>query len=84
MEWLLREAWTTVHSLTVVMTRKEVIEAIKKEIGPECDDKMAEFIFRKSIESEDIIVKLDWVYIINRIIIAAVIVAAIWALLQYV
>ncbi len=83
MEWLLGEGWTTVHFLTA-MTRKEVIEAIKKEVGPQCDDKMAEFIFRKSIENEDIIVKLDWVYIINRVIIVAVIVAAIWALSQYV
>ena len=66
------------------MTRKEVIEAIKKEVGPQCDDKMAEFIFRKSIENDEIIVKLDWVYIMNRVIIIAVIGAAIWALIQYV
>ena len=66
------------------MTRKEVIEAIKKEVGPQCDDKMAEFIFRKSIENDEIIVKLDWVYIMNRAIIAAIIGAAIWALIQYV
>ena len=77
------EAWTTVHS-SIAMTKKEIIKAIKKEIGSECDDKMAEFIFKKSIENEDIIVKLDWVYIINRVIIVAVIVAAIWALSQYV
>ena len=66
------------------MTKKEIIKAIKKRIGPKCDNKMAEFIFKKSIENEDIIVKLDWVYIINRAIIVAIIIAAIWALLQYV
>jgi len=66
------------------MTKKEIIKAIKKQIGSKCDNKMAEFIFKKSIENEDIIVKLDWVYIINRAIIVAIIIAAIWALLQYV
>ena len=66
------------------MNKREVIEQIKKEIGPECDDKMAEFIFKKSLEKNYLIVRLNWVWIINRVIIFAIIVAAIWALLQYV
>ncbi len=66
------------------MNKREVIERIKKEIGPDCDDKMAEFIFKKALEDKQIIVKFDWEVIMNWAITIAVIVAAIWALIQYV
>ena len=66
------------------MNKREVIERIKKEIGPDCDDKMAEFIFKKALENKQIIVKFDWEVIMNRVITIAVIIAAIWALIQYV
>ncbi|MAM17506.1 MAG: hypothetical protein CME35_00880 [Gramella sp.] len=66
------------------MNKREVIERIKKEIGPDCDDKMAEFIFKKALEDKQIIVKFDWEVIMNRVITIAVIIAAIWALIQYV
>ena len=66
------------------MNKREVIERIKKEIGPDCDDKMAEVIFKKALEDKRIIVKFDWEVIMNRVITIAVIIAAIWALIQYV
>ena len=66
------------------MNKREVIERIKKEIGPDCDDKMAEFIFKRALEDKQIIVKFNWEVIINRVITIAVIIAAIWALIQYV
>jgi uncharacterized protein YdhG (YjbR/CyaY superfamily) len=64
------------------MNKKEVIERIKEEIGPECDDEMAEFIFKKALENKEIIIKFNWEAIVDRTIIAAVIVAAIWALIR--
>ena len=66
------------------MNKREVIKRIKKEIGPDCDDKMAEFIFKKALKDKQIIVKFDWEAIMNWAITIAVIVAAIWALIQYV
>ena len=81
MEWLLREAWTTVHS-SIAMSKKEIIKKIRSTTG--CSEEKAKMIFEKAIENKDIIVMLDWEYIINRVIIFAIIVAAIWALLQYV
>ena len=45
---------------------------------------MAEFIFKKALEDKQIIVKFDWEVIMNRVITIAVIIAAIWALIQYV
>ena len=81
MEWLLREAWTTVRSSRVI-SKKEIIKKIRSTTA--CSEEKAKMIFEKAIENKDIIVMLDWEYIINRVIIFAIIVAAIWALLQYV
>ena len=64
------------------MSKKEIIKKIRSTTG--CTEDKARMIFEKAIENKDIIVMLDWVWIINRVIIFAVIVAAIWALLQYV
>lgn len=66
------------------MNKREVIERIKKEIGPKCDDKMAEFIFKKALKDKQITVHFNWEAIMNWAITIAVIVAAIWALIQYV
>ena len=71
MGWLLRE-----------MSKKEIIKKIRSTTG--CSEEKAKMIFEKAIENKDIIVMLDWEYIINRVIIFAIIVTAIWALLQYV
>ena len=81
MEWLLGEAWTTVHS-SIAMSKKEIIKKIRSTTG--CSEEKAKMIFENAIKNKDIIVMLDWEYIINRVIIFAIIVAAIWALLQYV
>jgi len=64
------------------MSKKEIIKKIRSTTG--CTEDKARMIFEKAIENKDIIVMLDWVWIINRVIIFAIIVAAIWALLQYV
>ena len=64
------------------MNKREVIERIKKEIGPDCDDKMAEFIFKKALEDKQIIVKFNWEVIVNRVITIAVIVAAIYCFIK--
>ena len=71
MGWLLRE-----------MSKKEIIKKIRSTTG--CSEEKAKMIFENAIKNKDIIVMLDWEYIINRVIIFAIIVAAIWALLQYV
>ena len=75
------EAWTTVHS-SIAMSKKEIIKKIRSTTG--CSEEKAKMIFEKAVENKDIIVMLDWEYIINRVIIFAIIVTAIWALLQYV
>ena len=64
------------------MSKKEIIKKIRSTTG--CTEDKARMIFEKAIENKDIIVMLDWVWIINRVIIFAIIVTAIWALLQYV
>ena len=64
------------------MSKKEIIKKIRSTTG--CSEEKAKMLFEKAIENKDIIVILDWDYIINRVIIFAIIVAAIWALLQYV
>jgi len=64
------------------MSKKEIIKKIRSTTG--CSEEKAKMIFENAIKNKDIIVMLDWEYIINRVIIFAIIVAAIWALLQYV
>ena len=64
------------------MNKKEVIERIKKEIGPKCDDKMAEFIFKRALKDKQIIIKLNWEVIMNQTITIAVIVAAIYCFIK--
>ena len=77
MEWLLREVWTTVRSSTA-MSKKEIIKKIREVTG--CTEEKAETIFQKGIEDEHIVVKVDWEWIINRVIIAAIIATGLWAL----
>ena len=62
------------------MSKKEIIKKIRSTTG--CSEEKAKMIFENAIKNKDIIVMLDWEYIINRVIIFAIIVAAIWALLQ--
>jgi len=64
------------------MSKKEIIKQIIEVTG--CTEEKAEVIFKRGIESKDIIVKLDWEWIINRAIIVAVIATALWALWRHI
>ena len=64
------------------MSKREIIEKIRATTG--CSEEKAKIIFDKAIENKDIIVKLDWEYVINRAIIVAVIVTGLWALWQHI
>jgi hypothetical protein len=64
------------------MNKKEIIEKIIATTG--CSEEKAEMIFDKAIENKDIVVRLDWEYVINRVIIGAVIVTALWALWKHI
>jgi predicted RNase H-related nuclease YkuK (DUF458 family) len=64
------------------MSKEEIIKRIIKETG--CSEEKAKIIFDKAIENKDIIVKLDWEYVINRAIIVAVIVTGLWALWRHI
>ena len=63
------------------MSKKEIIKKIRRLTG--CSEEKAEIIFRKGIEGKHIVVKVDWEWIINRVIIGAIIVSGLWALWQY-
>ena len=60
------------------MNKKEIIEKIIATTG--CSEEKAEMIFDKAIENKDIVARLDWEWVMNRLVIGAVIVAALWAL----
>jgi hypothetical protein len=64
------------------MRKKEIIEKIMATTG--CSEKKAEMIFNKAIENKDILVKIDWEWAMNRLVIGAVIVAALWALWKHI
>ena len=64
------------------MSKKEIIEKIIATTG--CSEEKAEMIFDKAIENKDIVARLDWEWVMNRLIIGAVIVAAIWALWKHI
>jgi hypothetical protein len=81
LEWLLREVWTTVRS-SIAMSKKEIIKKIREITG--CTEEKAEIIFKKGIEDENIIVRVDWEWIMNRVIIAAIIVTGLWALWRHI
>ena len=81
MEWLLREAWTTVHS-SRAMSKKEIIKQIIEVTG--CTKEKAEVIFKRGIESKDILVKIDWEWVMNRVVIGAITATALWALWKHI
>ena len=66
-----------VHS-SRVMSKKEIIEKIIATTG--CSEEKAETIFKRAIENKDILVKVDWEWVMNRLVIGAVILMALWAL----
>ena len=63
------------------MSKKQIIEKIREVTG--CTEEKAEIIFRQGIEDKHILVKVDWEWIINRVIIAAIILTGLWALWQH-
>ena len=64
------------------MNKKEIIEKIIATTG--CSEEKAEMIFDKAIENKDIVARLDWEWVMNRLVIGAVIVAALWALWKHI
>tara|TARA_R110002167_G_scaffold289697_1_gene494782 strand:- start:228 stop:425 length:198 start_codon:yes stop_codon:yes gene_type:complete len=64
------------------MRKKEIIEKIRATTG--CSEEKAQMIFDKAIENKDILVKVDWEWVMNRVVIGAVIVAALWALWKHI
>ena len=69
-----------VHS-SRVMSKKEIIEKIIATTG--CSEEKAEMIFKRAIENKDILVKIDWEWVMNRLVIGAVILMALWALWRH-
>tara|TARA_R110000824_G_scaffold185843_2_gene366899 strand:+ start:1723 stop:1920 length:198 start_codon:yes stop_codon:yes gene_type:complete len=60
------------------MRKKEIIEKIRATTG--CSEEKAQMIFDKAIENKDILVKLNWEWVMNRLIIGAIILMGLWAL----
>ena len=60
------------------MSKEEIIKRIIKETG--CTEEKAEIIFKEGLENEHITVRVNWEWIINRVIIAAIIATGLWAL----
>ena len=60
------------------MSKKEIIEKIMATTG--CSEEKAQMIFDKAIENKDILVKVDWEWVMNRLVIGAIIVTGLWAL----
>ena len=59
------------HGGKEVMNKKEIIEKIVATTG--CSEEKAKMIFEKAIQNKDIVATLDWEWVINRLVIGAVI-----------
>ena len=64
------------------MSKKEIIEKIIATTG--CSEEKAETIFKRAIENKDILVKVDWEWVMNRLVIGAVILMGLWALWKHI
>ena len=64
------------------MSKKEIIEKIIATTG--CSEEKAEMIFDKAIENKDIVARLDWEWVMNRLVISAIIVTGLWALWRHI
>ena len=64
------------------MSKKEIIEKIIATTG--CSEEKAEMIFDKAIENKDIVARLDWEWVTNRLVIGAVIFVGLWALWKHI
>ena len=65
------------HGGKKAVNKKEIIEKIVATTG--CSEEKAQKIFDKAIENKDIVATLDWEWVINRLVIGAVILMALWA-----
>ena len=80
MGWLLREAWTTVHSSRAMNSKKEIIKQDQRSNWLH-QGKSRDNFSEEGLTDEHIVVKVDWEWIVNRVIIAAIIIATgLWAL----
>ena len=64
------------------MSKKEIIKKIREVTG--CTEEKAEIIFQRGIDDEHIVVKVDWEWIMNRVIIAAITLTGLWALWRHI
>ena len=64
------------------MSKKEIIKQIIETTG--CSEEKAEVIFQRGIESKDIIVRVDWEWVMNRAIIVAITATGLWALWRHI
>mgnify|MGYP001603587869 CR=1 FL=1 len=64
------------------MSKKEIIEKIIATTG--CSEEKAEMIFDEAIENEDIVARLDWEWVVNRLVIGAVVLMGLWALWKHI
>tara|TARA_Y100000310_G_scaffold311340_1_gene357525 strand:+ start:516 stop:713 length:198 start_codon:yes stop_codon:yes gene_type:complete len=64
------------------MSKREIIKKIRELTG--CTEEKAEIIFKEGLENEHIIVRVNWEWIINRVIIAAIIITGLWALWRHI
>lgn len=64
------------------MSKKEIIEKIIATTG--CSEEKAEMIFDKAIKNKDIVARLDWEWVMNRLVIGAVILVGLWALWKHI
>jgi|TARA_R110000744_G_scaffold60936_1_gene126182 hypothetical protein len=64
------------------MSKKEIIEKIVATTG--CSEEKAKMIFEKAIQNKDIVATLDWEWVMNRLVISAVILVGLWALWKHI
>ena len=70
------------HGGKEVMNKKEIIEKIVATTG--CSEEKAKMIFEKAIQNKDIVATLDWEWVMNRLVISAVILVGLWALWKHI
>ena len=70
------------HGGKEVMSKKEIIEKIVATTG--CSEEKAKMIFEKAIQNKDIVATLDWEWVMNRLVISAVILVGLWALWKHI
>lgn len=70
-----------IFQTTPTMSRKEIIEKIKKDTG--CDDVQANRIFERAMDDGIVKAQLNWNFIITLVIYLMVLVTGAWALWRH-